>query len=120
MVEGVPNIIFAKGICQGCMTGKHQEQKFEKGKAKRASSPLHLIHKDISRPLPHLSLNTSRYILTFIDDYSIYSWVYFLKLKSKVFEYFMFSKVVIENFTRSEIKVLRTENGGEHVKNKFQ
>ena len=33
MVEGFPAIKFTSGVCQGCILGKHLEQKFEKGKA---------------------------------------------------------------------------------------
>ena len=33
MVEGPPTIISTKGICKGCVVGKHPEHKFDQGKA---------------------------------------------------------------------------------------
>jgi hypothetical protein len=32
MVEGLPDIHFSKGICEGCVLGKHPQEKFDKGK----------------------------------------------------------------------------------------
>eukprot|EP00253_Pinus_taeda_P035997 PITA_35997 len=52
MVEGLPAIKFTSGVCQGCILGNHPEQNFDKGKAQRASSPLVLIHNDITGPFP--------------------------------------------------------------------
>ena len=97
MVTGFANIHFSKGVCQGCVIGKHPQEKFEKGKAKRASSPLELIHSDLMGPFPHLSMNRVRYVLTFLDDFSRYTWVYFLRKKSEVFEHLKDFKALVEN-----------------------
>ena len=32
MVDGLPDIQFSKGICEGCVLGKHPQEKFDKGK----------------------------------------------------------------------------------------
>jgi hypothetical protein len=85
MVKGLSDIHFSKGVCEGCILGKHLEEKFEKGKAKRVSSSLDLVHSDLMGPFPHQSISKTRYVLTFIDDYSHYTWIYFLKKKSGVF-----------------------------------
>ena len=88
MVEGLPVIKATTGICKGCVVGKHPEHKFDRGKASRASCILGLIHSDISGPIPITSMNGLRYILTFIDDFSRYTWVFFLRKKSEVCEKF--------------------------------
>jgi hypothetical protein len=79
MVIGFPNIHFSKGVCQGYVLGKHPQENFEKGKAWRSSSPLELIHGDLMGPFPHLFIIKSRHMLKFIDDFSRYTWVYFLR-----------------------------------------
>ena len=61
---------------------------FDKGKARRTKEPLHLIHSDICCPLETPSLYHVVYLLTFIDNYSRKSWVYFLKHKSEIFGIF--------------------------------
>ena len=60
-----------------------------------------------------------KYFLTFIDDYSIRTWVYFLKLKSEVFNMFLVYKVLVEKQYGHQIIKLRFDNGGEYVNNKF-
>jgi hypothetical protein len=57
MVEGLSAIKFTSSVCQGCILGKHPEKKFEKGKAQRDSSPLGLIHSDITGPFLQLSIS---------------------------------------------------------------
>jgi hypothetical protein len=53
MVEGLPEIHFSKGICEVCVLGKHSQEKFDKGKTQKASSPLDLIHNDLKGHFPH-------------------------------------------------------------------
>jgi transposase InsO family protein len=118
MVIGFPNIKYSNGVCQGCILGKHPEENFEKGKAWRASSTLELVHSDITGPFPHPSMSRAKYVLTFIDDWSRYTWVYFLKKKSKVFECFRDFKISCREAVRKGIKILHTDNGGEYV-NKY-
>jgi hypothetical protein len=45
LVDGLPYIPFSKGVCEGCVLGKHPQEKFNKGK--RASEPLDMIHSDL-------------------------------------------------------------------------
>ena len=86
MVEGLPQIQPSTGACIGCVIGKHPEQRYEKGKARRETQPLGLVHSELIGPFLTLSYGGSRYVLTFINDCSRFFWVYFLKLKSEVFE----------------------------------
>jgi hypothetical protein len=63
LVDGLPNIHFSKGVCEGCVLGKHPEEKFDKGKSQRASAPLDLIHSDLRGPFPHPSIRKVRFVL---------------------------------------------------------
>jgi hypothetical protein len=62
LVDGLLDIHFSKGICEGCVLGKHPQDKFDKGKTRRASSPLELIHNDLMVPFPHPSIRKERYV----------------------------------------------------------
>ena len=97
MVEGLPQIQSSTGAYIGCVIGKHPKQSYEKGKARRATQPPGLVHSDLIGPLPTPSYGGSRYVLTFIDDYSRFCWVYFLKLKYEVFEQLKIWKAHVEN-----------------------
>jgi hypothetical protein len=81
LVDGLPHIHFSKGIFEGCVLGKHPQEKFDKGNNQRASSLLDLIHSDLMGPFPHPSINKARYVLIFVDDLSRFTWIYFLKKK---------------------------------------
>ena len=78
-----------------------------------------LIHSDISGPIPTNSINGSRYVLTFINDLFRLTWVYFLKKKYEILEEFIDFKASIENGSRSKIKALRSDNGGEYIKSEL-
>ena len=112
MVEGLPTIKSSKGICKGCIVDKRHEHKFDRGKEIQYTCILGLIHSDISVPMPTTSMSGSRYVLTFIDGLSRFTWVYFLKKKCEVLEKFIDFKASVENATESKIKALIFENGG--------
>jgi hypothetical protein len=33
LIDGLPDIHFSKGVCEGCVLGKHPQEKFDKGKS---------------------------------------------------------------------------------------
>ena len=84
-----------------------------------ASAPLKLVHSDLCGPLSSPSFSGCKYLLTFINDFSRHTWVYFLKLKQEVFEKFLAYKVLVEKKSRHQIQRLRTNNGGEYMNNNF-
>ena len=60
-----------------------------------------------------------KYFVTFIDDYSKYTWIYFLRSKSKVFSVFQKFVAYVETQFSSRIKVLSSYSGGEYMSHKF-
>jgi len=48
---------------------------------KRAKNILELVHSDVFGPVKVPSLGTSVYYVSFIDDFSRNTWIYFLKNK---------------------------------------
>ena len=64
-------------------------------------------------------MSQAKYALTFIDDFSRYCWVHFLKHKSEVFDLFKVFKALVENQSRRKLNILRSDNGGEYFKSKF-
>jgi hypothetical protein len=115
LVDGLLDIHFSKGVCEGCVLGKHPQEKFVKGKSQRDSTYLDLIHSDLMGPFLHPSINKVRFVLIFVDDFSRFTWIYFLRKKSEVFQHLKDFKALVETQFRNKIKVLRTDNGGEYV-----
>jgi Integrase core domain len=66
------------------------------------------------------SLGGNRYFLTFIDDASRKVWVYFLRTKDQVFNYFQEFHVMVERETDKKLKCLRSDNGGEYTSKEFK
>ena len=58
--------------------------------------------------------------MTFIDDFSHKTWIYFLKKKDEAFMWFRTFKALVENLTGKKITILRTDNGTEYETNKFK
>ena len=72
----------------------------------------------------------SKYMLTFTDDFSRYTTAYFIKSKSEVLSKFMEYVNSVEKhsghqimklniFAEEDVKVLRSDNGGEYTSDKF-
>jgi hypothetical protein len=96
MVVGLPKVFPLEGFFKGCVFGKHHQEPFQYGKAWKVKNLLELVHSDVSRINLH-SLIGTRYILTFIDDLSRFTWVYFLKNKNLVFENFKYFRAFAKN-----------------------
>jgi transposase InsO family protein len=62
----------------------------------------------------------SRYFVKYVDDYSRYAWIYFLKHKNEVFDIFKCLKAMVENRTGRKLKTLRSDNGTEYTDEAFK
>ena len=78
-----------------------------------------IVHTDVFGPMQTRSLGGAFYILLFIDDCTRYTWVYFLKRKSDVFEYFKEFKTMVEKQIEKSIKILLSDQGGEYKSGDF-
>ena len=70
---------FSRNDCEGCALGKMYRKPFPKKSQHRSTQPLELIHSDICGPMSVNSMGGSRYLITFIDDYSRFTHVYMIK-----------------------------------------
>ena len=118
MAEGMSKCNFDFDFCEHCLYGKHNRVKFPSG-ATRAKGILELIHSDVFGPVPVPSLGGAIYYVSFIDDFSRNTRLYFLKKKSEVFSKFKEYKALV-NQTGKKIKVLRTNNGSEFCEKEFK
>ena len=119
MASGLPEIQEQYDICEACQLEKQTRIVFPDN-AFRASSKLQLVHTYVCGPMHNESLNGSKYFLLFVDDYSRFCWVYFLKSKADVFTEFVRFKTTIELETGNKLKMLRSDNGGEFTFQKFE
>ncbi|KAJ0705152.1 putative RNA-directed DNA polymerase [Helianthus annuus] len=122
VVKGLPKTTSKspQSVCEGCLFGKHARKSFPKQTTWHATKPLQLVHLDICGPMRTLSIGGCRYFITFIDDFSRKTWVYFLKLKSDALTQFKIFKRLVENQAYFKIKAIRTNRGGEYYSHEFQ
>ena len=106
-------------FCVSCAEGKMSRSAFPK-KVKKSRDILELVHSDVCGKINTKSLSNAEYFLTFIDDATHYTWVYFLQTKDQVFEKFMLWKTEVEKSSGKQLKVFRTDNGGEYYSSKFE
>ena len=68
---------------------------------------------DLFGPVSPMSINHEKYTLVIVDEYSRYTWVYFLKKKSQAPDMIMSFIRLIENQNDVKVKQIRTDNGTE-------
>jgi hypothetical protein len=82
------------GVCKGCALGKYAKTVFPSSDS-RSKGILDLIHSDVCGPMSAVSIGGASYYVTFIDDYSRKTWIYFMKTKDEVFSRFQELKVLM-------------------------
>ncbi|RVW16686.1 Retrovirus-related Pol polyprotein from transposon TNT 1-94 [Vitis vinifera] len=119
MLKGLPQLEVRKyTIYAGCQYSKAHQFSYEESKWK-AKGPLELIHSDVFGRVKQASLSGMKYMVTFIDDFSKYVWVYFMKEKFETFSKFKEFKEMMEAEVDKRIRCLRTDNGGEYTLDEF-
>ena len=105
--------------CASCKLGKSKSLPFPL-QGSRASTCFEIIHSDVWGMSHVLSHAQYRYFVTFIEDYSRFTWVYFLDFKSNVFSTFKTFVANVETQFSTCIKILRSDVGGEYMSHGFQ
>ncbi|GKD55532.1 retrovirus-related pol polyprotein from transposon TNT 1-94 [Tanacetum coccineum] len=109
LVIGLPSLVYSKDKpCSSCEKGKHHRASFKTKQTSSINKCLHLLHMDI---------NHEKYTLIIVNEYSRYTWVYFLKKKSQAPETIMSFIKRVENQNDIKVKQLRTDNGTEFRNN---
>ncbi len=103
-----------KEACEACLKGKQTRHPFPLSETK-TSQPLELVHMDLCGPIEPLSVGQSRYVATFVDDYTGLSVVRPLDYKSKVKDSVMDVLTQMENESGLRVKAVRTDNGSEYI-----
>ncbi|XP_049394911.1 uncharacterized protein LOC125859256 [Solanum stenotomum] len=104
--------------CSTCKLGKSKTLSFPNF-GSRAAKCFDVIHSDVWGISPVISHAHFKYFVTFIDDYSRFTWVYFLRSKSEVFSIFKKFLAYVETQFSTCIKLLRSDSGGEYMSHEF-
>ncbi|GJX22039.1 integrase, catalytic region, zinc finger, CCHC-type containing protein [Tanacetum coccineum] len=87
LVHGLPKFKYRKDhLCSACERGKSKKASHQLKLVPSDLSKLELLHMDLCGPMRVASINGKKYILVNVDDYSRYTWVYFLHLERSIFQ----------------------------------
>ncbi|GKE46471.1 retrovirus-related pol polyprotein from transposon TNT 1-94, partial [Tanacetum coccineum] len=97
-------------LCSACEQGKIH-RKHHKSKTDFASNmPLYLLHMDLCGLMRVKSINEKRYVLVVVDDYSQYTWVFFLRSKDEASEEYSSSSLHDDDQQRLEEVMVPSSN----------
>nr|GEV34245.1 ribonuclease H-like domain-containing protein [Tanacetum cinerariifolium] len=114
LVMGLPSLVYSKyKPCSSCEKRKHHRASFKTKQTFSIKKCLHLLHMDLFGPVTPRSINHEKYTLVIVDEYSRYTWVYFLKKKIHAPETIMSFIKRVENQNDIKVKQLRTDNDTE-------
>jgi hypothetical protein len=113
-VLGLTNVCFEKDRpCAACQAGKQVGSTHHSKNVMTTSRPLELLHMDLFGPVAYLSIGGSKYGLVIVDDFSCFTWVFFLQDKSE-------TQGTLKHFLRRAqnefelmVKKIRSDNGSE-------
>jgi transposase InsO family protein len=77
------------------------------------SRPLELLHMDLFGPVAYLSIGGSKYDLVIVDDFSHFTWVFFLHDKSETQSTLKLFLRRAQNEFELKVKKTRNDNGSE-------
>jgi histone deacetylase 1/2 len=80
-----------------------------------SSEPLQLVFSDVWDPAP-TSVGRHDYYVSFIDDYSKFTWIYLLKKKSDAYFAFVNFQNLVERKLNTKILTVQSDWGGEYEK----
>jgi len=103
--------------CEVCIQAKMTKKLFPK--VERNSQLLEVVQSNICEINDMLTKHGKRFFISFIDDYSCFTYVYLLRTKDETFEKFKEFKKMVENQKEMRIKVLRIDKGDEYFSREF-
>nr|GEU84315.1 putative ribonuclease H-like domain-containing protein [Tanacetum cinerariifolium] len=99
--------------CVACQKRKQQKASYKAKLVNSISKPLHMLHIDLFGPTNVKSLMKKSYCLVVTDDFSRFSWVFFLATKDETSGILKTFITEIENKVDCKVKIIRSDNGTE-------
>nr|GEZ90685.1 retrovirus-related Pol polyprotein from transposon TNT 1-94 [Tanacetum cinerariifolium] len=114
LVRGLPSKCFENDhTCTACLKGKHHKASCKSKLVNSITKPLHTMHMDLFGPTSVSSISHKWYCLVVSDDFSRFTWTFFLKTKDKTSGILTKFITKIENLKDLKVKIIRCDNGGE-------
>jgi transposase InsO family protein len=114
LVRGLKDVTFEKDkLCSACQARKQVGNTHPKKSMMSTSKAFELMHMDLFGPTTYTSIGGNKYGFVIVNDFTRYTWVFFLVDKSDVFAIFKSFVKGIHNEFKTTIKKVRSDNGSE-------
>jgi transposase InsO family protein len=114
LILGLTNVHFEKDrVCSACQAGKQVGAHHPHKNIMTTDRPLELLHMDLFGSIAYISIDGSKYCLVIVDDYSRFTWVFFLQEKSQTQDTLKGFLRRAQNELGLRIKKIRSDNGTE-------
>nr|GEW85469.1 putative ribonuclease H-like domain-containing protein [Tanacetum cinerariifolium] len=111
LVRGLPTKVFENyNTYVACKKGKQHRASCKIKPVSFVNQPLFRLHMDLCRPTFVKSLNKKSYWLVITDDYSRFTWVFFLATKDETSPILKTFITSLENQLSLKVKVIRSDN----------
>ncbi|GKA10439.1 putative ribonuclease H-like domain-containing protein [Tanacetum coccineum] len=108
LVRGLPSKTFENDhTCVACQKGKQHKTSCKTKHVSSISQPLQMLQMDLFGPTSVRSINHKTYCLVVTDDFSRFSWVFFLATKSETSGILKKFITEVENQLNHKVKVTR-------------
>ncbi|GKB06864.1 putative ribonuclease H-like domain-containing protein [Tanacetum coccineum] len=117
LVRGLPTKHFENDqTCVACLKGKQHKASCKSKIQNSITQPLFMLHMDLFGPTFVSSLMNKKYCLVVTDDYSRFTWVFFLASKDETSGILKRFITEIENLVDKKVNIIRCDNGTEFKK----
>ncbi|GKF07047.1 putative ribonuclease H-like domain-containing protein, partial [Tanacetum coccineum] len=112
LVRGLPTKRFENDqTCVLCLKGKQHKASCKSKIQNSITQPLFKLHMDLFGPTFMSNLMNKKYCLVVTDNYSRFTWVFFLATKGETSCIFKSFITEIENLVDKKVKIIRYDNG---------
>ena len=114
LVRGLKDVEFEKDkLCSACQVGKQVGNTHPKKSFMSTCKPFELIHMDLFGPTTYTSIGGNKYGFVIVDDFTRYTWVFFLNDKSDTYSIFKSFLKRVHNEFDIIVKKVRSDNRSE-------
>ncbi|GJR17987.1 putative ribonuclease H-like domain-containing protein [Tanacetum coccineum] len=112
LVRGLPSKHFENDqTCVACLNGKKHKASCKSKIQNSITQPLFMLYMDLFGPTFMSSLMNKKYCLVVTNDYSRFTWVFFLATKDETSGILKSFITKIENLVDKKVKIIRCDNG---------
>jgi len=114
LARGLKDVTFEKDkVCSACQVRKQVDNTHPKKRIMSTCKAFELLHMDLFGPTTYTKIGGNKYGFVKVDDFTRYTWVFFLSDKSDAFATFKSFAKRIHNEFEITIKKVRSENRSE-------